>query len=99
MDLTQFRATVAQGAPPEGMSLALQTLWWDAKGDWDRAHVCAQADEGKTGSAVHAYLHRKEGDLDNAGYWYRRARQPIADQSLSQEWEAIVSALLRNVSH
>ena len=49
MDLTQFRATVAQEAPPDGISLALQTLWWDAKGDWDRAHNCAQADEGKTG--------------------------------------------------
>ena len=36
MDLTQFRATVAQGAPPEGISFALQTLWWDAKGDWHR---------------------------------------------------------------
>jgi hypothetical protein len=67
MDLTQFRATVAQGAPPDGISLALQTLWWDAKGDWDRAHTCAQQDEGKTGSAVHAYLHRKEGDMRNAG--------------------------------
>ena len=48
------------------MSLALQTLWWDAKGDWDRAHDCAQKDEGKTGSIVHAYLHRKEGDMRNA---------------------------------
>ena len=47
MDLTQFRATVAQGAPPDGISLALQTLWWDAKGDWDRAQGCAQQDEGK----------------------------------------------------
>jgi hypothetical protein len=94
MDLTQFRATVAQGAPPEGMSLALQTLWWDAKGDWDRAHVCAQADEGKTGSAVHAYLHRKEGDMRNASGWYSRAGREPATVSLDEEWQALAEEML-----
>ena len=49
MDIVQFRSTVAASAPPDGMSLALQTLWWDAKGDWNRAHQCAQQDEDKTG--------------------------------------------------
>ena len=89
MDLTQFRATVAQGAPPDGISLALQTLWWDAKGDWDRAHACAQQDEGKTGSAVHAYLHRKEGDMRNAGGWYSRAGREPATVSLDEEWQSL----------
>ena len=64
MDLTQFRATVTQSAPPEGMSLALQTLWWDAKGDWDRAHQCAQQDEGTTGSIVDQATRRRDRLLD-----------------------------------
>ena len=94
MDLTQFRGTVAQGVPPDGISLALQTLWWDAKGDWDRAHACAQQDEGKTGSAVHAYLHRKEGAASNAEYWYARAGRQFHRPTLESEWEALVAGLL-----
>ena len=94
MDLAQFRATVAQGAPPDGISLALQTPWWDAKGDWDRAHGCAQADEGKTGSAVHAYRHRKEGDMRNAGGWYSRAGREPATVSLDDEWQSLAEEML-----
>lgn len=94
MDLNEFRASVAQPHPPSDASLALQTLWWDAKGDWDRAHGCAQQDEGPTGSLVHAYLHRKEGDLANAGYWYRRAGRPVFAGSLEEEWTALAQELL-----
>ena len=94
MDLTQFRATVADGMPPEGISLALQTLWWDAKGDWNRAHQCAQQDEGKTGSIVHAYLHRKEGDMRNAGGWYSRAGREPATVSLEEEWQSLAGEML-----
>jgi hypothetical protein len=94
MDLTQFRATVARSVPPEGISLALQTLWWDAKGDWDRAHQCAQQDEAKTGSIVHAYLHRKEGDARNAGGWYSRAGREPATVSLEQEWQSLADEML-----
>jgi hypothetical protein len=74
--------------------LVLQALWWDAKGDWDKAHACAQADEGASGAAVHAYLHRKEPDLANAGYWYRRAGRSPAAGSLDQEWEALAAEFL-----
>lgn len=94
MDLRQFQATIAQGAPPDGISLALQTLWWDAKGDWDRAHSVAQQDEGETGSAVHAYLHRKEGDLRNAGGWYSRANREMPAISLEEEWQALADEML-----
>ena len=94
MDLAQFRATVAGGAPPEGMSLALQTLWWDAKGDWTKAHESAQQDEGPSGAWVHAYLHRKEGDSSNAAYWYRRAGKSLATNSLEDEWLEIAGSLL-----
>jgi len=94
MDLTQFRASLAHGAPPDGISLALQTLWWDAKGDWDRAHACAQGDEGTTGSAVHAYLHRKEGDERNAGGWYSRAGRTPPSVPLEEEWRSLAEEML-----
>ena len=65
-----------------------------AAGDWDSAHDAAQADEGGAGDWVHAYLHRKQGDAGNAAYWYRRARRPVCQGSLEEEWEAIARALL-----
>jgi hypothetical protein len=94
MDLAAFRASLAAAAPPDGLGPAEQALWWDAKGDWDRAHALAQADEGGAGDWVHAYLHRKEGDAGNAGYWYRRAGKPASRSSPADEWAAIAAALL-----
>jgi hypothetical protein len=94
MDLAAFRDSLAAATPPEGLSPALQALWWEAKGDWDKAHVLAQADEGGPGDWVHAYLHRKEGDAGNAGYWYRRASMPASRAPLAEEWAAIAVALL-----
>lgn len=72
----------------------LLALWFDRQGDWEQAHEAAQADEGREGAWVHAYLHRKEGDTVNARYWYRRAGQPMAGGSLETEWEAIVRKLV-----
>jgi len=94
MDLAVFCSTLAGDAPPPDLPQALAGLWWDAKGDWDRAHDCAQAQDDAAGAAVHAYLHRKEGDLANAGYWYRRAGRPVAKEPLAQEWDALAAALL-----
>ncbi len=94
MDIEQFRATLTQDQPAGGMSQALQALWYDAKGDWQVAHSHAQAQDDASGAWVHAYLHRKEGDLSNAGYWYRRAGKPVATGALEQEWTAIAAALL-----
>jgi len=94
MDIATFRASIAQPEPPAGLSLALQTLWWEAKGDWKRAHECAQEDRTATGSIVHAYLHRVEGDLSNAGYWYNRAGRPAATGTLTEEWAALTAELL-----
>ena len=94
MTLEQFRQSLSQDAPPKDLSLALAGLWWDAKGDWGQAHESAQQDEGPAGAWVHAYLHRKEGDLSNAGYWYQRARRPAASNSLQEEWSEISTFLL-----
>ena len=94
MDLPEFRALARRKQPPAELSPALQGLLWDAKGDWGKAHECAQSQEDRQGDWVHAYLHRKEGDLANAGYWYRRAKKPVHKGTLDQEWEEIVSALL-----
>ena len=95
MDLQSFKQSMLGSEPPEGSSLALQALWWDAKGDWDKAHDCAQAREDKAGNHVHAYLHRKEGDASNAAYWYRRAGAPFPEVSLDQEWQELVQVFLR----
>lgn len=74
--------------------MPLQALWWEAKGDWVRAHECAQADPGPFGAAVHAYLHRKEPDLANARYWYHRAgREPVTG-TLDKEWDGLVEEFL-----
>jgi len=94
MDLAAFRASLAAAAPPDGLSPALQALWWDARDDWGKAHALAQTDEGGAGDWVHAYLHRKEGDAANAGYWYRRAGRPASRVPLAEEWAAIATALL-----
>jgi hypothetical protein len=94
MTAKEFRDSVLSDGSPEGLSFALAGLWWDAKGDWKRAHESAQQDEGPAGSWVHAYLHRKEGDSSNAGYWYRRAGKSPARSSLEEEWFEIAESLL-----
>jgi hypothetical protein len=98
MDVVAFRASLAGAEPPTALGLALQALWWDAKGDWNKAHECAQADEDTAGCWVHAYLHRREGDAGNAGYWYRRADKPAAIVPLNEEWQAIAASLLRSAT-
>jgi hypothetical protein len=94
MTLDDFGQSLDATEPPAGLTLALAGLWWDAKGDWTRAHESAQQDEGRDGSWVHAYLHRKEGDQSNASYWYSRAGKPVYRQSLDAEWFSIVRELL-----
>jgi hypothetical protein len=94
MNWEEFRNSLTSDSPPQELSHPLVALWWDAKGDWTKAHESAQQDEGSAGAWVHAYLHRKEGDLSNAGYWYQRAGKPPARGSLDQEWAEIVNSLV-----
>ncbi|WP_431269889.1 hypothetical protein [Dankookia sp. P2] len=88
------RSATADATPPPGLAGPVLALWWDARGDWDAAHAAAQAGEDAESAWVHAYLHRREGDLANARYWYRRARRSSPETSLEAEWAAIAAALL-----
>ena len=94
MDIAAFRASLATDQPPPGLTPALLALWWDANGQWERAHDLAQRDGGGAGDWVHAYLHRKEGDAGNAGYWYRRAGKLASRAPLAEEWATIAATLL-----
>jgi len=93
MTANDFRATLAAENPPAGLSTPLAALWWDAKGDWSRAHDLVDSLETQQGMAVHAYLHRKEGQAGNADYWYQRAGRTFHRPSLDDEWTALVEAL------
>src|ERR1700757_1482468 len=94
MNIEEFHRSLTGDRPPEGLTLSLAALWWDAKGDWTKAHESAQQDEGPAGAWGHAYLHRKEGDVSNAGYWYGRAGKPKGRIPFDEEWAEIVNALL-----
>jgi hypothetical protein len=92
----EFKASLSGATPAPGIDAPLAALWWAAKGGWDAAHKIVQDEETVDAAWVHAYLHRVEGDLGNAGYWYRRAGKPVASDSLESEWERMVAALLRS---
>jgi hypothetical protein len=94
MTFAEFKQTQSQTRPPAGLSVALTALWWAGKDDWDKAHKIVMDEGGEDCAWVHAYLHRVEGDLDNAGYWYRQAGKPAASGTLPAEWAAIASDLL-----
>jgi hypothetical protein len=94
VSMANFKASLSDAKPADGLTPPLAALWWAAKGDWDAAHKIVQDESDANSAWVHAYLHRVEGDLGNAGYWYRRAAKPEAKDSLEAEWERIVSALL-----
>jgi hypothetical protein len=94
MSPNEFQATLVLNEPPKNFSPPLAALWWDAKGDWPRAHDLVDALESTEGMAVHAYLHRREGSLSNADYWYRRAGRLYYRAALEQEWQALVEGLL-----
>ncbi|WP_354210736.1 MULTISPECIES: hypothetical protein [unclassified Bradyrhizobium] len=94
VSMAAYIASLDGAAPPPDLSAPLAALWWAAKGDWDQAHRIVQDESSREAAWVHAYLHRVEGDLGNAGYWYRQARQPVATDSLQAEWERIAATLL-----
>ncbi|CAN5208474.1 hypothetical protein BH11BAC6_BH11BAC6_00240 [soil metagenome] len=94
MNYESFVGSLTLVAPDADLTIYLQALWYDAKGDWEKAHTLIQDIEDKTAAWIHAYLHRKEGDLSNADYWYRKAGKNGTALSLQEEWENITKALL-----
>ncbi len=89
-----FTASLSNPAPPRELVAPLAALWWAKKGEWDKAHRIVMDETGKEAAWVHAYLHRVEGDADNAKYWYAQARKPAASGDLDAEWVAMIDALL-----
>ena len=94
MTLPEFEASTADDEPPEDLAKTLQSLWQDARDDWDKAHQLAQSVNNQDGAWVHAYLHRKEGDLANAAYWYSRANKQMPEVAPEEEWRKIAADLL-----
>lgn len=94
MNLLDFNESLSENIPPENSSDYLKALWFDAKGDWQKAHELIQDIEDKSAAWIHAYLHRKEGDIWNADYWYRRADKKRPLVSLQEEWNHLVQAML-----
>lgn len=95
MNLREFRQSLAASAPPADLDALAQALWYDANEDWHRAHEIVQSVKSKAGARVHAYLHRKEGDRDNAKYWYDRAGTVMPKVPLKKEWELLAAKLLQ----
>ncbi len=93
MEYNSFIASLQSDTAPAGISPWLAALWEDHKGNWDAAHERIQDFESGNGAWVHAYLHRKEGDVWNADYWYRKAGKKRPDCSLAEEWELLVKTL------
>lgn len=88
--LTEFKASLTFDRPGSELSVQLKSLWYDAKGDWHQAHTQVDHLKDQQSAWVHAYLHRKEGDISNADYWYSKARQIRPDLSLQEEWEQLI---------
>jgi hypothetical protein len=93
MTVEEFRGSLTREEPPGGLPAPVEALWWDAKGDWTRAHGLVDELETPEGMAVHAYLHRKEGEAWNADYWYKRAGRRFHRETLEEEWAALVEGL------
>ena len=95
MTFDQFKQSLSKSSPPSDISKYLESLWYDAKGDWERSHTIIQDINDHNASWIHAYLHRKEGDTWNADYWYSRAGKTRPAITLEAEWEEIVRQMIR----
>lgn len=94
MDLPSFKESIANDTLPSSLPVYLQALWFDAKGNWEEAHRLVQDMAGEKAAWIHAYLHRKEGDIWNADYWYSKAGKKRPSTSLEAEWENLVCSFL-----
>jgi hypothetical protein len=92
--LNKFKKSLRSDRPGTGLFVQLRSLWYDAKGNWTQAHAQVDQLNDQDSALVHAYLHRKEGDIWNADSWYRKAKTVRPDVSLEEEWEILVTQLL-----
>jgi hypothetical protein len=97
MTLAEFKRSLSNRTPPANLKPALTALWWAGKGKWDTAHSLVMDEAGKDCARVHAYLHRRESDEENARYWYRRAGIPMPAATPQAEWAAIARDLLAKI--
>jgi len=95
MTFEQFNQSLSQSSAPSAISEHLKALWYDAKGDWEKSHQMIQDIDDANAEWIHAYLHRKEGDIGNADYWYRRAGKKRPAVTLEQEWEIIAREIIK----
>ena len=95
MTLDDFRKTLQYGKPPDGLPVLLLALWYESKGDWEMCHHIVQDIPSKEAALIHAYLHRKEGDIWNAEYWYHRAGSSLPDIPLNEELEQLVRSYMK----
>ncbi len=95
MTVNEFIRSTEKTTPPEGIPIELLSLWYDARGDWEKSHDLISENESAEAAHIHAYLHRKEGDLWNAGYWYRRVGEKRPDISLDNEWLHLVGLFIK----
>jgi hypothetical protein len=86
-----FKSSLSLTDPPESISEYARALWYAGKGNWEKAHNIIQEIDDKLSARIHAFLHRQEGDLSNAGYWYKRAGEQIPTVNTDEEWEQLVS--------
>jgi len=93
-NLQEFKASLKSETPDTKLSVQLKALWYDGKGDWNKAHHQVDHLDDLLSAHIHAYLHRKEGDIWNADYWYRKAQQVRPDVTLTEEWEQLVLLFL-----
>ncbi|MDQ3016025.1 MAG: hypothetical protein M3R25_04810 [Bacteroidota bacterium] len=97
MNINEFIQSTKEEQPPNGLNIFLLSLWYDAKGDWEKSHDLISDIETKEAAWIHAYLHRKEGDHWNADYWYRRAGEKRPEISLQDEWNLLIEWILKKV--
>lgn len=96
MTFSEFKKTLTKKSVPEDLTDLLQALWFEARGDWDKAHKIVQDMASSKAAHIHAYLHRKEGDDNNALYWYANAGEPFYHGSFADEWNELVQKFLRS---
>lgn len=95
MDINTFKESLSVDTPPSDLNVYTRALWYDAKNDWNQAHELVDDLPDKNACWIHAYLHRKEGDIGNADYWYSKAGKKRPSISLNEEWEQLASAFLK----